>query len=147
MLLQHGVLSEDSIAFLWQLTQGGSRGSSSSSSREGPPHDVLRARLYEVRYVASASFRCVAAARPVAFPPLPALLAHADETTFEVVKSNAYSMLASLGPHMEPAQLAHLFTRLQHRAAASGVAEATSICSLLVGMAAQDVQVGGWVGG
>ncbi|PSC74217.1 ubiquitin specific peptidase 24 isoform A [Micractinium conductrix] len=88
MLLQHGVLSEDSIAFLWQLTQ--------------------------------------------------------DETTFEVVKSNAYSMLASLGPHMEPAQLAHLFTRLQHRAAASGVAEATSICSLLVGMAAQDVQARMW---
>jgi hypothetical protein len=37
----------------------------------------------------------------------------ADATTFEAVKSNAYSILASLGPHMEAEQLAQLFSRLQ----------------------------------
>ena len=84
-LLQHGALSDDAIAFLWQLTQ--------------------------------------------------------DATTFEGVKSNAYGILASLGPHLEPPQLAELFTRLQARAATSGVSEATSICALLVGMAQQDKKV------
>ena len=29
------------------------------------------------------------------------------------MKSNAYSILANLGPHMEPAQLDQLFQRLQ----------------------------------
>lgn len=70
----------------------------------------------------------------------------ADATTFEAVKSNAYAILASLGPHMRPAQLAQLFERLQVRAAASGVNEALSICGLLVGMAQRDAKVGpGWV--
>ncbi|KAL4452636.1 hypothetical protein ABPG75_008298 [Micractinium tetrahymenae] len=88
MLLQQGHLSEDSIAFLWQLTE--------------------------------------------------------DATTFEGVKTNAYGILASLGPHMEGAQRKQLFERLQQRAAASGVAEATSICQLLVGMAQQDTQARMW---
>lgn len=39
----------------------------------------------------------------------------ADASTFEVVKSNAYSILANLGPHMEPAQLDQLFQRLHVR--------------------------------
>ena len=41
-----------------------------------------------------------------------------DASTFEAVKSNAYSILASLGPHMEPAQLGQLFQRLQVRGGA-----------------------------
>ncbi|KAL4854761.1 Ubiquitin carboxyl-terminal hydrolase 24 [Chlorella vulgaris] len=63
-----------------------------------------------------------------------------DATTFEAVKSNAYSILASLGPHMEAEQLAQLFSRLQARANASGVSEAISICGLLVSMAQRDTR-------
>lgn len=43
---------------------------------------------------------------------------------------------------MEGPQRKQLFERLQSRAAAAGVAEATSICQLLAGMAQQDTQVG-----
>lgn len=83
---------------------------------------------------------------PTCLPCLPT----SDATTFEGVKTNAYGILASLGPHMETPQRKQLFERLQSRAAASGVAEATSICQLLAGMAQQDTQAsvfGGWGGG
>lgn len=51
-------------------------------------------------------------------PPSPSPPPPPDATTFEAVKSNAYAILASLGPHMEQPQLDQLFARLKVRCSA-----------------------------
>jgi hypothetical protein len=103
ILLQHGALSEDAIAFLWQLTQGGSSCHSNccniAPSFCCTTHGPSCSACLHVQTNAGVW-------RPTSWPA-------ADATTFEGVKTNAYSILANLGPHMEPAQLAQLFQRLQ----------------------------------
>ena len=103
ILLQHGALSEDAIAFLWQLTQG-------SLPCQSTCHYLFQRSAAEFMAsccsACSPVLTCVGVLCPTSWPA-------ADATTFEGVKSNAYSILANLGPHMEPAQLAQLFQRLQ----------------------------------
>ena len=129
-LLQHGALSDDAIAFLWQLAEG-ARGLGAGAARAAGAATMHACRL-----------RCMALpiGRRPALPALalPLSCVPADATTFEAVKSNAYAILANLGPHMDDAQRAQLFARLRERAAASGVSEATAILRLLVGMAQRD---------
>lgn len=104
MLLKHGALPEGAVAFLWQLTEGGWR-------REG----ACGACAGEDKGTACAC------AGPLVNrqPPLPFLCPppFTDATTFEAVKSHAYGILASLGPHMQPAQLSQLLRGLQVSAA------------------------------
>ena len=136
-LLKHRVLQDDSIAFLWGLTEGecatglclhalthtpserggGGGGGGGGAARAPPPrlslspfHTHTHASRHaplpppsHTRTRAHPPGRTHARAPP---PPLthththPPTRAHTDGSTFEGVKSNAYAVLASLGPHM-----------------------------------------------